>query len=144
MTAHHVDTLRLPGASGRQGTAVRKVVWRTGLAPAAFAIVFTVAQLSDVTGVPMAFCAFKSLVGIPCPGCGITTSIEALLHGSFAGALSANPAGPLVLLFAIAQLLLTAAAAARFLPDVTIARLSRLNDRALLVFLLLAWLTRFI
>ena len=120
------------------------MVWHAGVAPVAFVIVFTVAQLGDVIGVPVAHCALKMLLGIPCPGCGITTSIEALLRGNLAGALHANAAGPFVLLFVIAQILITIAAAARSLPDLTIARLSRLNDRSLVAVLLLTWLTRLI
>jgi hypothetical protein len=120
------------------------LAWRTGLAPGVFAIVFALAKLSDATRTPIAFCAAKALLGVPCPGCGITTSVEALVRRRFADALEANAAGPSVLLFVVVQLLLTAAAAARFLPDITIARFSRLNDRTLLGFLLLTWLTRLI
>jgi hypothetical protein len=105
-------------------------------------VVFTLAQLSDLVGVPVAFCAFKTLLGIPCPGCGITTSIAALIRGNWGEALNANAAGPVVLLFAILQLLLTAAAASHLLSDTDIARHSRVNDRALLAFLLLPWLTQ--
>ena len=123
---------------------MRPAVWHAVVAPAAFAVVFIVAQLSNITGVPLAFCVLKVVIGIPCPGCGITTSIEALFHGRLANALDANAAGPYVLLFVIAQLLLTAAAAGRLLPDVTIGRISGVNDRALLALLLLAWLTRFV
>lgn len=109
-----------------------------------FAIVFAIAQLSDRIGVPVAFCLFKKLLAIPCPGCGITTSVAALIHGHWREALAANAAGPLVVLFAAVQLLLSGAAAAHFLSVAKIVRLSRMNDQVLLTFLLLAWLTRIV
>lgn len=90
----------------------------------------------------IAFCAVKEVLGIPCPGCGITTSVAALLRGHFVRAVEANAAGPLVVAFFVAQTSLAAAARARLLPDRTVLSCSRLNDRALIVFLLLSWLTR--
>ena len=38
-------------------------------------------------------CLFKSITGIPCPSCGITTSIVLLLHGKIVNALNSNPLG---------------------------------------------------
>ena len=113
---------------------------RAGLAPLVFALVFIIAQLGDAVGMPVGFCAVKAFLGIPCPGCGITTSVTALLHGRWAAALEANVAGPFVVLFVFAQLLVAAATA--FLPDATIARATRLNDRALRAVLLSAWVIR--
>src|SRR5215212_9677034 len=46
-------------------------------------------------------CLFRGLTGLPCPGCGITTSLLALGRGDMQGSWSANPAG-----FAVAGLLL--------------------------------------
>lgn len=42
-------------------------------------------------------CLFKKLFGIPCLGCGIRSSIAALVHGNYEQALVYNPAGPFVL-----------------------------------------------
>lgn len=42
-------------------------------------------------------CLFKALTGLPCPACGSTRSLLALLRGDWAGALALNPIG-LVLL----------------------------------------------
>ena len=47
-------------------------------------------------------CPFKWLTGFPCPGCGGTRVLVALLHGQFIEALSINPLSVLVILFAIA------------------------------------------
>jgi len=113
-------------------------------APVLFAIVFAVAQISDLARIPIGFCVFRFAFGMPCPGCGITTSIRALFAGDFVEAIHANAAGPVVLLFVTLQLLLSAAAAARLLPDYAITRYSRLNDRGLFVSLLITWFVRFL
>ena len=38
-------------------------------------------------------CLFKNITGIPCPSCGTTHSIIALIHGDFVGAIMENPIG---------------------------------------------------
>ena len=52
-------------------------------------------------GVP---CPLRALTGVPCPLCGMTTSVEATLHGHPLAALAANPAGPAVVLVALTLL----------------------------------------
>jgi uncharacterized protein DUF2752 len=49
-------------------------------------------------------CPLRTLTGVPCPLCGMTTSVEATLHGHPLAAIGANPAGPLLVLGAIALL----------------------------------------
>ena len=49
-------------------------------------------------------CAMLSLTGWPCPTCGLTTSVSALVHGRWALAFKAHPFG-LVLLAGVAALL---------------------------------------
>jgi len=46
-------------------------------------------------------CLFKQVTGIPCPSCGSTRSVLALLRGDFAGALFWNPFGILIILILI-------------------------------------------
>jgi len=122
--------------------AHRASVWRAASAPTVLALVFALAQLSDLVGIPVSFCVSKVLLGVPCPGCGITTSVTELFRGNGVSALQANAAGPFVLLFVAVQLLLVPAAAARSLPDDVIARYSQLNDRGLLAVLLFSWFIR--
>lgn len=43
-------------------------------------------------------CPSALIFNRPCPGCGLTTSIVALLHGDFVGSYSAHPMGPLLYL----------------------------------------------
>lgn len=44
-------------------------------------------------------CIFRHVTGIPCPSCGTTRSVVALLHGSIYEAMMLNPAGLPVALF---------------------------------------------
>lgn len=46
-------------------------------------------------------CLFRALFSLPCPTCGITTSLAAVIHGDFALALRAHPAGLFSLLAAL-------------------------------------------
>ena len=49
-------------------------------------------------------CPLRTLSGVPCPMCGMTTSVEATLQGDLPHALAANPAGPLAVLLALVLL----------------------------------------
>jgi hypothetical protein len=43
-------------------------------------------------------CLFHRITHVPCPSCGSTRSVFALLHGEFAGAFYYNPLGYLIFL----------------------------------------------
>ena len=49
-------------------------------------------------------CPLRTLTGVPCPLCGMTTSVEATVHGHSVAALAANPVGLLAVLAAAAVL----------------------------------------
>jgi hypothetical protein len=102
------------------------------------AIVFLLSEAN----VPIGFCLAKRLFGIPCPGCGITASIMALISGRIDLAISANAAGPVVFAYALLHAGLLIAAAHRFLSQQTILRLIKRSDQCLLVVLLANWLMR--
>jgi hypothetical protein len=72
-----------------------------GAAVAMLAAGATLPLLPGHAGVP---CPLRTLTGVPCPLCGMTTSVEATLHGHPLAALGANPAGPLAVLAAVALL----------------------------------------
>jgi hypothetical protein len=133
---------RRADAAGRFERGAVNATGHAALPLLVFALVFTVTQVCEALRVPIAFCVFHSLLAIPCPGCGVTTSVTALLHGSVPAALHASAAGPFVLLFAGVQLLLTAAAMFRYLPEHRIIAATNLNDRVLLAALIVCWTIR--
>lgn len=60
-------------------------------------------------------CPLRSLTGVPCPLCGMQTSVKATLAGDLGRAVAANPAGLLVVAVAVV-LLVTRPAAFRLPP----------------------------
>jgi hypothetical protein len=57
-----------------------------------------------ITGAPQ-LCPFKLILGLPCPGCGMTRSVVTLLHGDLAASAYFHPLGlPLVLFLAVLAL----------------------------------------
>src|SRR2546423_14278845 len=57
---------------------------------------------------PPLACPLRALTGVPCPLCGMTTSVEATMHGDIGAALAANPAGVLAVAAALAVQLVRA------------------------------------
>ena len=60
------------------------------------------AHLPDDVGVP---CPLRTLTGVPCPFCGVTTSIRQVFLGRFHAAVAAAPLGLVVMAGALATLL---------------------------------------
>lgn len=71
---------------------------------AAIALLGAAAMLPLLPGHAGLPCPLRTLTGVPCPMCGMTTSVEATVHGRLGTALLANPAGPLALVAALALL----------------------------------------
>ncbi len=46
-------------------------------------------------GLPGWPCPFKAAFGIPCPGCGMSTSVSSLLHGDIQGAFTIHAFAPI-------------------------------------------------
>jgi hypothetical protein len=53
---------------------------------------------------PPLLCPLRTLTGVPCPLCGMTTSVEATMHLDFAKAMTTTPAGIIAVVLAIAFL----------------------------------------
>jgi len=57
---------------------------------------------SILPSMPLGMCIFRDIVGIDCPACGITRSVNATFHLHFHDAFSFNPTGPIVAFLALA------------------------------------------
>jgi hypothetical protein len=75
---------------------VATAVDATDLRRAGGAMLAAALALPALPGRPHLFCPLRTLTGVPCPLCGMTTSVEATMHLHLGHALAANPAGPLV------------------------------------------------
>jgi len=64
------------------------------------------AVLPVLPGSPGLPCPLRSFTGVPCPFCGMTTSVEATVHLHLGDAVAANPAGILLVVVAIVLLIL--------------------------------------
>jgi hypothetical protein len=62
--------------------------------------------LPALPGHPGITCPLRSLTGIPCPLCGMTTSVEDTVHAHIGRALAANPGGIGAVIAAVAVLAL--------------------------------------
>ncbi len=59
------------------------------------------ARLPAAAGLP---CPLRTITGVPCPLCGMQTSVKATLAGDLGRAVAANPAGLVAVVVAIALL----------------------------------------
>lgn len=94
-----------------------------------------------------AACLLRRLTGLPCPGCGITTSLLALGRGDLVASWSANPAGVVVAALLVGQALVAVDALCRRSQRAAAgARLGWffLLDRVAIGGLLAAWVGRLI
>ena len=76
----------------------------TGLRSAGLAMLGLGAVLPLLPGNAGLPCPLRTLTGVPCPLCGMSTSVEAVVRLDLHGALTANPAGLLAVAIAIALL----------------------------------------
>jgi len=103
------------GTAGRLASAARRPLslpeqlGLTGLAAAAAAFVYPATSHSTGLVLP---CPLRTLTGVPCPLCGMTTAATGLAAGDLGAATAANP---FVLPLAAGTLLMTALLVARAL-----------------------------
>jgi len=74
---------------------------------AAFAVIaLTLSFFLPTDGLGVSICWFKSLFGLPCPGCGLTRSVTCITHLQFSKAWGYHPFGPIVYALFVANALL--------------------------------------
>lgn len=106
------------------------------------------AALFGVLASGAAPCTFAQVFHVPCPGCGSTRAVHALLHGDLAGAVHANPLGPVIAALLLAVGVVTTVTVLRdgSLANVYDSRKGRALVRALLAVAVLEvvlWVSRF-
>ncbi|MGH9125394.1 MAG: DUF2752 domain-containing protein [Acidimicrobiales bacterium] len=75
-----------------------------GLRYAGGAMLVLAVALPHVPGHPGLPCPLRTITGVPCPFCGLTTSVEATMGGHLGRAFAANPFGIVAVAMAIALL----------------------------------------
>lgn len=61
-------------------------------------------------------CGFLLITGLPCPGCGLTTSFAHMIRAQVVGATHANPFGVLLFLVSLSTIFVSAVGFVRGLP----------------------------
>ncbi len=107
----------------------------SGAAVALFFLCFPAALLTRIPHV----CLMQALAGIPCPGCGILTSLFALARGDLGSCWRANPAGTLVGALVLAQVPAHALALLRDSLSKAMTRATAISGTAVLAVLLVVW-----
>ncbi len=115
------------------------------------AVVITATQLTPAAegmgthqqlGLPP--CGFLVITGIPCPGCGLTTSFAHMVRGQFTGATYANPFG--VMLFLVTFFTIPIAAVGLYRGTPVLDTLERLHAEKWAILLsvtsILVWVVR--
>ena len=80
--------------------------WAAALAVIWIGLVLAAAKIQEVRGLKISLCPFKALTGIPCPACGGTRALLALIEGRPVEGLLRNPLLVLGGALALAWLLL--------------------------------------
>jgi len=121
----------------------RHLVARLGASILAALVLGTVPQmLPALARWTDAGCLLRELTGLPCPGCGITTSLLALARGDVMAAAAANPAGVGVAALLVGQALLAGLILSAGTPASAGFSWFRRLDRIAVGGLLLAWVGR--
>ena len=88
------------------------------------------------------FCLMKKLLGIPCPGCGISHSLMAAVRLAMAKAWFANPAGIAIALLFCFQIVARPVAIALPQAAAVVSSISRYGSNFTVILLFLVWTYR--
>ncbi|HEY5724342.1 MAG TPA: DUF2752 domain-containing protein [Methylomirabilota bacterium] len=73
----------------------RRLIWAVS-GPAAVAAWLVAARLIEPDGI--SWCPIRRLIGLPCPGCGMSRALVALGRGEWARAIDLHPLAPVLVL----------------------------------------------
>ncbi len=139
-----IEDVRRLSRGGGGASRPWKTVRRAGAVPGMFILFFAIALAARTCQIRVGVCLARELFGAPCPGCGVTTSVLALLQGDIARALGANAAGPFVLAFAASHAFVAISTAACVTSSQFALRFVSISDPAFAVVVLLAWCARLV
>jgi hypothetical protein len=88
------------------------------------------------------FCLMKKLLGIPCPGCGISHSVMAAFRIDFVTAWFANPAGIVISLLFVFQIVARPLAIALPRAGSVVSSISRYSSNFSVILLFVVWAYR--
>ena len=79
-------------------------------------------------GINVTVCPVKRMTGVPCPGCGTSRTLKALLHGDFVTAFTLNPINLFFCLVVAAVLLTTLVSSYRQKEDTLSTDIKRIES----------------
>jgi hypothetical protein len=88
------------------------------------------------------FCLFRESLGVPCPGCGITSSMFAIARGDIFLSWRSNPSGLALLVFGLMQVPLRILAIKFNRMSESVFRISRLGNVLVILSLIAAWIAK--
>jgi uncharacterized protein DUF2752 len=89
-------------------------------------------------------CLMRSLLKLPCPGCGVLHAMVAAMHGNLASGLQANAAGVSLVFLLAFQIIARPVAMAWTRAGEFVSRVSRHGSQAVLGLLMVVWVLRLI
>ena len=89
-------------------------------------------------------CISQEILNMPCPGCGVTRSILALVDGNILAAWNSNPAGLFLFVYVLAQIPLRIIALKYRTAQIRIFQISQIGSNIVFVVLIMVWLEKLI
>jgi hypothetical protein len=90
------------------------------------------------------FCVFQKILNSPCPGCGVTRSICAVMEGDLFSAWEHNPSGLFLYCYLIAQIPIRIIALKFHASQGLVSQVSHIGGKIVVFVLLLVWIVRLI
>ena len=128
-----VFTLERNGILTKSGYLVNAILLLTCL----FALTYPAFNLLELLSLN---CPFKSITGLPCPGCGYTRSIESLITGDIFSSFMHNPGWIILIFFMVTMIVIG-------MKTIIKGRQVVMNNRWLIMFVVLlgsTWIGKFI